>query len=102
MENINWNTTKRDTNTIAAIAKRGVALAKKYGIYGIYRDYNTLSMDLTAVHLNDVPLRLSDLRKADDANFGHDVFGIVRYIDRKTGKLTDCFLPRFAQPERAS
>lgn len=42
------------------------------------------------------PLKLEALAKADEANFAHDVFGIRRHIDRETGKLGDCFLPRFA------
>ena len=52
-------------------------------------------MDLTATHLNGCPLKLKEFLKADAGNFGHDFFGIRRYLDRETGKLTDCFLPRF-------
>lgn len=52
-------------------------------------------MDIRACHANGTPLRLEELLRADDGNFGHDVFGIRRYIDRTTGQLTDCFLPRF-------
>ena len=41
-----------------------------------------------------------DLRGLLDAPLGdflHDMVGIVRYMDRETGKLTDGFLPRFAR-----
>ena len=39
---------------------------------------------------------------ADDFNFGHDVFGIYRHLDRTTGKLMNCFVPRFAQRQSAA
>lgn len=60
-----------------------------------------LMMDLTACHLNGNPLRLADLAQADDFNVIHDVGGISKHIDHDTGKLTDCFLPRFSQREAA-
>ena len=37
------------------------------------------------------------LLAADDANFAHDVFGIIRHMNRDTGKLGDFFVPRFAR-----
>jgi hypothetical protein len=58
-----------------------------------------LTMDITACHANGNPLRLDDLLAADRLNFAHDVFGIQDHLDRKTGKLRDCFLPRFSQPQ---
>lgn len=54
-------------------------------------------MDLTAVHANGCPLRLADLLNADDFDFNHDVFGVIRHLDRNTGQLRDCFLPRTAE-----
>jgi hypothetical protein len=54
-------------------------------------------MDITACHLNGCPLRLGELLGADDANFAHDVFGIRRHLNRETGKLEDCFCPRYAE-----
>ncbi len=53
-------------------------------------------MDITAAHRNGCPLKLDELLKAEDFDFAHDVFGIRRYINRKTGKLENCFLPRFS------
>ena len=41
------------------------------------------------------------LLEADDFNFAHDVFGIIRHMDRTTGKLTDFFSPRFTRREAA-
>lgn len=55
-----------------------------------------LMMDLTACHANGNPLRLNDLLAADDFNVAHDVGGISRHINRDTGKLENCFSPRFS------
>lgn len=43
------------------------------------------------------PIRLDVLlHKFKDSDFMHDIGGIYRHLDRKTGKLTGCFLPRCA------
>lgn len=55
-------------------------------------------MDVTACHANGCPLDLEKLLHADAFNFSHDVFGIARYINRNTGKLENCFVPRCALP----
>lgn len=60
-------------------------------------DIRTLMMDLTACHANGCALRLDDLLEASEFDFAHDVFGIHKHIDRNTGKLGDCFLPRYAR-----
>jgi hypothetical protein len=43
------------------------------------------------------PVDLDALASADDFNFIHDVGGICQHIDRTTGKLMDCFVPRYAR-----
>jgi len=53
-------------------------------------------MDVTACHANGNKLDLAGLLAADDFNFSHDVFGIYRHIDRDTGKLGNCFRPRYS------
>jgi hypothetical protein len=53
-------------------------------------------MDITAAH-NSCGLRLVDLENADDFEFSHDVFGIFNNINRETGQIDNCFLPRFAR-----
>lgn len=58
----------------------------------------TMSMDLTAVHVSGCKLRLQDMLDADKFNLAHDCIGINGHIDRDTGKLMDCFWPRFAVP----
>lgn len=57
-------------------------------------DRMNLTMDLTATNANGCKLDFNRLIAFDDFNFAHDVFGIANTIDRKTGKLTNHFLPR--------
>jgi hypothetical protein len=88
---IDWNKlTKDDDAIITKIAKRGIALLKENKMRGSFSD---LSMDISAAHINS-PLNLEKLLAFDDANFGHDVFGIRRFINRDTGELTQYFSPR--------
>lgn len=50
--------------------------------------------------LDSVPeLDLEGLLKAKPFDFAHDICGIIRHMDRSSypGKLTDCFVPRFAR-----
>jgi hypothetical protein len=53
-------------------------------------------MDITAAHCNGMTLNLTALLNADDANFAHDIGGIVQHINRQTGELENCFVPRYA------
>lgn len=91
---IKFNATRDELDLIVKIAERAVALAATHKV-----DYDQLTaiMDINACHSNGCALRLDELLGADDANFAHDVFGIRRFMDRKTGNLGDCFLPRSAQ-----
>jgi hypothetical protein len=77
-------------------AQRG--LIAKHGT-GQVPDLLTLRMDLAAAHAEH-PLQL-DLLAAESEpptfDFIHDVLGIFRYMDRETGKLRECFVPRFSR-----
>ena len=55
-----------------------------------------IDMNITATHLNGNPLKLKELLDTDDYNFLHDIIGIENHIDRETGKLQNCFLPRYS------
>jgi hypothetical protein len=94
-----FTATRADFPIIAKIAGRAVAMAAEAGVAYKHQD---AMMDVEACHSNGCPLKLAELLAADDGSFGHDVFGIRRFLDRDTGKLTECFLPRFAQPAVAS
>lgn len=59
-------------------------------------DRMSLIMDLEAVHA-EVGLKLPELFMADDFDFAHDIVGIQQNIDRRTRKLKNLFLPRYAK-----
>ena len=79
--------------TIHAIAKRAAEFHHTHG--GSYPVLDA-TMDLDACHSNGCALDLDALLEADQANFTHDVCGIRAHLDRDTGQLVDCFLPRYA------
>lgn len=79
-----------DLELIANIVRR----AYKLGLKKI--DVESLMLDITATHLNDTPLDLKRLLDANLTDFVHDVFGIMKHINRRMGKLGDDFAPRFA------
>lgn len=54
-----------------------------------------LAMDLTACHANGCSLDLARLLSADRFNLSHDLLGIIRHLNRKTGKVEE-FCPRYA------
>ncbi|QRE00613.1 hypothetical protein [Pseudomonas phage Itty13] len=88
-----FTATDTELETAQLIVERAESMARKYGQE---IDRTSLLMDLIACNANGCPLKFQALLDADDGNFAHDVFGIRRYMDRTTGQLTDCFLPRFA------
>ena len=94
---INWKIAKQESETIKKIVQRAERTYKTIG-----REFDPLqvSMDLTATHANGCRLRLKNLLIADVLDFAHDLFGIARHLNRGTGKLGDCFLPRCAQTEK--
>jgi hypothetical protein len=80
-----------DNRLIERIVERAMRLAGR----GLFNKLQ-LTMDLTACHCNGCELRLLELLEADAFNFAHDVAGISRNMDRTTGELKNCFLPRFS------
>jgi hypothetical protein len=91
MSKINWTTTKEDGDLIQKIVNRFIELYPED-----VDDRVSLMMDITACHLNGTKLDLEKLLKADDANFAHDVFGIMGHISREDGQIKREFLPRFS------
>lgn len=99
---VSFSVTAVDAEAIRKIVARAVRLgmlrnaskALKANITRLWLD-----MDLTAVHANGCRLNLQALLVADDFNFAHDIYGILRHLDRTTGQLMDCFVPRFAVRE---
>lgn len=90
--------TKRDLTMICEIAEAYTQRMKTN------RDRLDIEMDLCCVHISGTPLRLLDMlaaaRNQDHMvffNVIHDVNGIGAHLNRKTGELEDCFLPRYAR-----
>lgn len=90
MKTINFNATKQDKQSIIAISKKA---AKNLKI----EDILSMQMDITACHLNGTPLDFEKLLAFDEANFGHDIYGIMRHINRQDGTIMNGFLPRCAK-----
>ena len=59
-----------------------------------YGDHQTRMADLARVDA-ELDMDWTGLLEADQFDFIHDVAGIHRHMDRSTGKLGDCFSPRF-------
>lgn len=85
-----WDITPEDHDLIFKVVQRA-----KRDFPGTFFSLD-LEMDLTATHCNGCPLRLADLLEAPPFDFAHDIFGIRKDLDRTTGKLKNCFLPRYS------
>lgn len=86
---INFDSTKEEMELITKITKRAVAVFPEM-------DYMSLSMDITATHLNGCELKLAEFLNSGDSDFNHDICGIYSNLNRGTGMLNNCFLPRFS------
>lgn len=69
-------------------------VARVYGTRKVTRD--TLNMDISATAFH-IPMDLDRLLAFEDFDFNHDIVGIQRHINRKTGVLEGHFLPRCAR-----
>ena len=89
-----FKNTKEECPEIHLIARRAIQLYAKHDVKLNFMD---IEMDITACHANGCALDLPKLRTFPDFDFMHDVSGIYRHLDRNTGKLLDCFVPRSAK-----
>jgi len=90
MTEIKFNVSKRETEQIEAIMNRFEKDCPTFDRLSFY-------MDLAATHANGTPLNFESLLAFPDFDFLHDCYGIIDHINRKTGQLEDCFLPRCAR-----
>jgi len=92
---INWKTTKEEMLTITMIVDR---LMEQKRDTGAWQRVSPISihMDLSACHCNGCPLDLKGLLAASNADFTHDVLGIMLNINRDNAHLDNCFTPRYA------
>ena len=58
-------------------------------------DKTTIMMDLIATHKH-IKLDLGRMAKGNIGDIMHDIVGIYNNLDRTTGEMQNCFLPRFS------
>lgn len=80
-----------DYKMILAIVKRASRMVQAVGSTIAIWD---LEMDLINCHVNGCPLDLFKLFNSESDDFAHDIAGIRQNINRETGKLENCFVPR--------
>lgn len=98
---IDWNKlNKEDMLIISKIAVRYINMFSVMNRSISKSDKQDIEMDITACHITDCKLDLQKLLNADDYNFAHDTVGIRTNIDRYTGKLMNCFVPRCAYQKK--
>lgn len=98
---VEFNRTNRES--IDAAVDRAMALLASNGGRISSEQKMSLAMDLMAAdgaNGND-PIDWQKLLSFGDGNFAHDVFGILRHMDRSTGQIGDCFSPRAAMAAAA-
>jgi hypothetical protein len=94
---IDWNGSKKEYQLVDQIVERSEPIFKKLKID---IDIPKLRMDIIACHLNHHKLDLDAMVTSNSiSDVYHDVRGIACHIDRETGKLKDCFVPRFTLPQ---
>ena len=95
---INWEANKKDMDTIHQIAIRYISYAPLRGVPKQYqRPLMDIEMDITVTHLNGNQLDLVRLLNAGDMDFYHDMIGIQKNLNRSTGQLNNCFVPRYTE-----
>ena len=87
---VKFSASKEEHTVMSKIADRALKDIPNYP-----DDKLSIMMDLDACHSNGMPLMLYDLLHAKPFDFMHDVCGIRRHINRKTGEIGDCFVPRY-------
>lgn len=90
MSSISFEATSEEMKLVSEASKRAMIL-------GLANERIGIEMDILATHANGCPLDLGKLVAFDDFNFAHDIGGIGRHLDRTTGRLGGCFLPRCAR-----
>ena len=89
---IKWTATKEELFVMSDICDRAAKQIPQFT-----HNKRDLLMDLEAVHSNGCKLDLDVLHNFDDFDFYHDIYGIMNYLDRETGQLNNCFVPRCAR-----
>jgi len=85
--------TPEEMGHVDKITTRAIPLFAKVGVHV---DRLDVVMDLAATH-KTCPLDLAAMADGREEDFAHDIGGIRRHLNRITGELEDCFVPRFAR-----
>jgi hypothetical protein len=97
---VKFNATRKEFECIRRIALRYIETVYETFPSSVRKQaIQPTMMDITACHLNGCPLDLERMASGTNFDLLHDVCGINEHLDRRTGKLKDCFLPRFAKRE---
>jgi len=88
---ISFKVTTDEARLIGKIVSRACAMIA-------VEDQTSLIMDITTCHANGCKLDLQKFLAFPSFDFLHDVCGIIRHINRRTGKLLHCFDPRCSMP----
>ncbi len=64
-------------------------------------DFEKATMDLNVAHSSGNPLDFQKLLDFPEGDFNHDFYGIYANINRETGELDNCFVPRCSMDETA-
>lgn len=98
MKPLNWMTSPEDWSKIQTIVSRALATLPDLDAESesLMKSRLGLTMDIIGCHRNGTPLDLDALMNADAFTFAHDIGGIRAHIDRTSGRLMDCFVPRCA------
>jgi len=93
---LNWVVSAQKTEILSRIASRVLGHAREQRLT-IYLEAIYVMRDLGLVinHSGHI-LDLDRLLKFSDLDFEHDIRGIHNNLNRNTGKLENCFLPRCA------
>jgi hypothetical protein len=91
---VSFRISKVDRKLVDGILDRAARERQAKGIVTTVADRRDLSMDIVATHANGTRLDFVKWLSFDAFSFWHDIQGIQRHIDRRTGKLTGHFLPR--------
>lgn len=91
---MNLDSSKRESDLARKVADRAQTLLDWSS-----EDRRTFFMDVLVCHKNGNQLDLERFLASAEPDFRHDVHGIQRYLDRRTGQLKECFSPRCSAQE---
>jgi len=81
---------------ISEIAKRAHKNFEQYIGSDLQITVLDIIMDIETTN-KTIPLDLSRLLAAPEADFNHDIIGIIQNLNRETGEIENCFSPRYTK-----